>query len=42
MRLLRSRRGRIIRDICRKIADRAELEAAFQRLLLRAEQIRSQ
>jgi IS5 family transposase len=30
------------RDIRRKIADRAELEAAFQRPLARAEQIRSQ
>ncbi len=42
LRLLRSRLGRIIRDIRRKIADRAELEAAFQRPLARAEQIRSQ
>ena len=38
LRLLRTRLGRIIRDIRRKIAGRAELEAAFERPLARAEQ----
>jgi IS5 family transposase len=41
-RLLRTRLGRLIRDIRRKIADQAELEAAVERPLARAEQIRSQ
>jgi transposase, IS5 family len=41
LRLLRTRLGRIIRDIRRKIADQAELEVAFERPLARAEQIRS-
>jgi hypothetical protein len=36
------RLGRLIRDIRRKIADQAELEAAFQRPLVRAEQMRAQ
>jgi transposase, IS5 family len=42
LRLLRSRLGRIIRDIRRKIAGKAELEVTFERPLARAEQIRSQ
>jgi len=42
LRLLRTRLGRLIRDIRRKIAGQAELEAAFQWPLARAEQIRSQ
>jgi transposase, IS5 family len=42
LRLLRTRLGRLIRDIRRKIADQAELEAAFERPLAYAEQIRSQ
>jgi transposase, IS5 family len=42
LRLLRSRLGRIIRDIRRKIAGHTELEAALERPLARAEQIRSQ
>ena len=42
LRLLRTRLGRLIRDIRRKIADQAELEATFERPLARAEQIRSQ
>jgi transposase, IS5 family len=42
LRLLRTRLGRLIRDIRRKIADQTELEAAFERPLARAEQIRSQ
>src|ERR1700732_2777591 len=42
LRLLRSRLGRIIRDIGRKIADNTELEAAFQTALGTASQIRSQ
>jgi transposase, IS5 family len=42
LRLLRTRLGRLIRDIRRKIAGQAELEAAFQWPLVRAEQIRSQ
>ena len=42
IRLLRTRLGRIIRDIRRRIADRDELEAAFEWPLARADQIRSQ
>jgi IS5 family transposase len=42
LRLLRSRLGRIIRDIRRKIEGRPELEEAFQYPLARAGQIRSQ
>jgi IS5 family transposase len=42
MRILRSRLGRIIRDIGRKIAGHADLEAIFQWPLARASQIRSQ
>jgi IS5 family transposase len=42
LRLLRSRLGRIIRDISRKIAGRPELAAAFEGPLRRAAQIRSQ
>jgi transposase, IS5 family len=42
LRLLRSRLGRIIRDIRRKIAGRPELAAAFEGPLARAVQIRSQ
>ena len=42
LRLLRSRLGRIIRDIRRKIAGQAELEAVFARPLAHAAQIRSQ
>ena len=42
LRLLRSRLGRIVRDIRRKIAGKAELEAAFEWPLARAAQIRSQ
>jgi IS5 family transposase len=42
LRLLRTRLGRLIRDIRRKIAREAELEAAFQWPLVRAEQIGSQ
>src|SRR6201997_4819286 len=38
LRLLRTRLGRLIRDIRRKIADQAELEAAFERPLAYAEQ----
>jgi transposase, IS5 family len=41
-RLLRSRLGRIIRDIRRKIEGRPELEAAFEAPLARAAQISSQ
>ena len=41
LRLLRSRLGRIIRDIRRKIEGRPELEAAFEAPLARAAQIRS-
>ena len=41
-RLLRTRLGRLIRDIRRKIAGQPELEAAFEQPLLRAAQIRSQ
>jgi len=42
LRLLRSRLGRIIRDIRRKIEGRPELEAEFEAPLARAAQIRSQ
>jgi IS5 family transposase len=42
LRILRSRLGRIIRDISRKIAGRPELEEAFAAPLARASQIRSQ
>lgn len=42
LRLLRSRLGRIIRDIRRKIEGRPDLGEAFQYPLTRAEQIRSQ
>jgi len=42
LRLLRTRLGRIIRDIHRKIAGQAELEQAFMWPLARASQIRSQ
>jgi len=42
LRLLRSRLGRIIRDIGRKIAGDADLEAVFQWPLVYASQIRSQ
>jgi hypothetical protein len=41
-RLLRSRLGRIIRDIRRKITGRPELEAVFEATMARAAQIRSQ
>jgi len=42
LRLLRTRLGRIIRDVRRKIAGRPEIEATFERPLARADQIRSQ
>jgi len=42
LRLLRTRLGRLIRDIRRKIAGEPEREAAFEQPLARAEQIRSQ
>jgi hypothetical protein len=42
LRLLRSRLGRIIRDIRRKITGRPELEAVFEAPMARAAQIRSQ
>jgi len=42
LRLLRTRLGRIIRDIRRKIEGRPDLADAFQYPLMRAEQIRSQ
>ena len=42
LRLLKSRLGRIIRDIRRKIEGRPELEAVFEAPLARAAQIRSQ
>jgi IS5 family transposase len=42
LRLLRSRLGRIIRDLRRKITGQAEIEAALQWPLARADQIRSQ
>src|SRR5436853_3208339 len=42
LRILRSRLGRLIRDIRRKIAGRQDIEAAFEAPLARASQIRSQ
>ncbi len=42
LRLLKSRLGRIIREIHRKIEGRPDLEAAFAALLVRSAQIRSQ
>jgi IS5 family transposase len=42
LRLLRSRLGRLIRDIRRKIAGQADLEAVFEWPLTKANQIRSQ
>ena len=42
LRLLRTRLGRLIRDIRRKIAGQADIEAAFEWPLARANQIRSQ
>ncbi len=42
LRLLRTRLGRLIRDIRRKIGGRPEIEATFARPLARADQIRSQ
>src|ERR1700686_1165891 len=42
LRILRSRLGRLIRDIGRKIAGRQDVEAAFALPLTRASQIRSQ
>jgi len=42
LRLLRSRLGRIIRDIRRKITGRPELEAVFEAPIARDAQIRSQ
>jgi hypothetical protein len=42
LRLLRSRLGRIISDIRRKITGRPELEAVFEAPIARAAQIRSQ
>ena len=42
LRILRTRLGRIIRDIRRKIAGKADLEVAFEWPLTRANQIRSQ
>src|SRR5882724_1235743 len=42
LRILRSRLGRLIRDIGRKIAGRQDIEAAFALPLARASQIRSQ
>jgi IS5 family transposase len=42
LRLLRIRLGRIIRDIRRKIAGKADLEATFEWPLMKANQIRSQ
>jgi IS5 family transposase len=42
LRLLRTRLGRLIRDIRRKIAGREHVEAAFEAPLSRASQIRSQ
>ena len=42
LRILRTRLGRIIRDIGRKIADQPALQEAFQWPLARASQIRSQ
>src|ERR1700750_1934210 len=42
LRLLRTRLGRLIRDIRRKIAGRTHLETVLERPLARAQQIRSQ
>jgi IS5 family transposase len=42
LRILRTRLGRLIRDIRRKIAGREDIEAAFEAPLSRASQIRSQ
>jgi IS5 family transposase len=42
LRILRTRLGRLIRDIRRKIAGKADLEAAFEWPLTKANQIRSQ
>jgi IS5 family transposase len=42
LRFLRSRLGRMIRDVGRKIEGRPDLEAAFALPLARASQIRSQ
>ena len=42
LRLLRTRLGRLVRDIRRKIAGREDIEAAFEVPLSRASQIRSQ
>jgi IS5 family transposase len=42
LRLLRTRLGRIIRDVRRKIAGRPEIEAALEWPLARASQIHSQ
>jgi len=42
LRLLRTRLGRVIRDVRRKIAGRPEIEATFEKPLARADQIRSQ
>lgn len=42
LRLLRTRLGRLIRDIRRKIAGREDVEAVFETALSRASQIRSQ
>jgi transposase, IS5 family len=42
LRILRTRLGRLIRDIRRKIAGRQDIEAAFETPLSRASQIRSQ
>jgi IS5 family transposase len=42
LRLLRTRLGRLIRDVRRKIAGRPEIEVTFERPLARADQIRSQ
>ena len=42
LRLLRTRLGRIIRDVRRKMAGRPEIQATFERPLARADQIRSQ
>src|ERR1700674_1789507 len=42
LRILRTRLGRLIRDIRRKIAGKQDIEAAFEAPLARANQIRSQ
>jgi IS5 family transposase len=42
LRILRTRLGRLIRDIRRKIAGKQDIEAAFETPLARANQIRSQ